>query len=78
MTDAVRTPAVDRNARMKRLLKIFELSANEQRVVLIIMLMLITIAVIAYERRTHYSPVKSALVREPKPSPSVTKTVDDP
>ena len=33
---------------MKRLFRIFELSANEQRVVLIIMLILITIAFVAY------------------------------
>lgn len=43
---------------MKRLFGIFELSPNEQRVVLIIMFILITIAVLAYERRTHRSPVE--------------------
>ena len=40
---------------MKRLLRIFELSKNEQRVVLIVMLILITIAFVAYERRVHLS-----------------------
>jgi len=44
---------------MKRLLRIFELTPNEQRVVLIIMLILITIAFVAYERRVHRSPVQS-------------------
>ena len=38
---------------MKRLFKIFELSKNEQRVVLIIMLILITVALLGYERRVH-------------------------
>ena len=38
---------------MKRLLRIFELSKNEQRVVLIVMLILITIAFVGYERRIH-------------------------
>jgi len=62
---------------MKRLLRIFELSANEQRVVLIIMLILITIALVAYERRIHHSPVEPALATQPKPSPTVVKTVRD-
>jgi hypothetical protein len=62
---------------MKRLFGIFELSANEQRVVLIIMLILITIAVIAYERRSHHSPVESASATQPKPSPTVVQTVGD-
>ena len=41
---------------MKRLLRIFELSKNEQRVVLIVILVLITIAFVGYERRVHHSP----------------------
>ena len=62
---------------MKSLLRILELSANEQRVVLIIMLILIAIAVIAYERRTHHSPVQSASATKPRPSPTVVETVGD-
>ena len=54
---------------MKRLLRIFELSANEQRVVLIIMLILITIAFVAYERRIH-SPVSAN-------NSDATKTISD-
>jgi hypothetical protein len=57
---------------MKRLLRIFELSANEQRVVLIIMLILITIAFLAYERRIH-PRFQQATAMEPKPSPSPTE-----
>jgi hypothetical protein len=62
---------------MKRLFRIFELSVNEQRVVLIIMLVLITIAFVAYERRVHHSPVESALSTQPKPSPTVVEAVGD-
>jgi len=36
---------------MKRFLRIFDLSKNEQRVILIVMLVLITIAFVGYERR---------------------------
>jgi hypothetical protein len=61
---------------MKRFLRIFELSANEQRVVLLLILILITIAFVAYQRRTPHSQVNSALSREPKSSPTVG-TVDE-
>ena len=61
---------------MKRLLRIFELSANEQRVVLIIMLILITIAFVAYERRIH-SRFQQTTVMQPKPSPSTIEAQDD-
>jgi hypothetical protein len=60
---------------MKRLFRIFELSKNEQRVVLIAMFLLLAFAFVAYERRVHHSFVKSALTTEPKPSPTVVKTV---
>jgi len=62
---------------MKRLLRIIELSANEQRVVLIIIFILITISFVAYERRVRHSPVKSALSTQPKPSPTVLETIGD-
>jgi hypothetical protein len=55
---------------MKGLLRIFELSKNEQRVVLIIMLVLITIAFVGYERRVHRFPVQQELAAEAKPSPT--------
>jgi hypothetical protein len=55
---------------MKRLFRIFELSKNEQRVVLIIMLVLITIAFVGYERRFHYAPVQPITATAPSPSPS--------
>jgi len=62
---------------MKRLFRIFELSKNEQRVVLIIIFILITIAFVAYQRRVHYSSVASALTTQPKPSPTVVEMIRD-
>jgi hypothetical protein len=53
---------------MKRLFRIFELSKNEQRVVLIVMFVLITVAFVGYERRVHRSPVQRISATEPKPS----------
>ena len=61
---------------MKRLFRIFELSANEQRVVLIVMLILITIAFVAYERRIH-PQLQQTTAKEPKPSPSAAEIQDD-
>ena len=55
---------------MKRFFRIFELSKNEQRVVLIVILALITIAFIGYERRVHRASVPSTSATEPKISPS--------
>jgi hypothetical protein len=62
---------------MKRLLRIFELSKNEQRVVLIVMLLLITIAFIGYEHRVHRSGVQQTSTEEAKPSPSPSKGEDE-
>ena len=53
---------------MKRLLRIFELSKNEQRVVLIVMLVLITIAFIGYERRVRRALVQSTAASQVIPS----------
>jgi len=55
---------------MKRLFRIFELTKNEQRVVLIVMLLLIAIAFVGYERRAHQSAVPPTSATEVKPSPS--------
>ena len=46
---------------MKRLFRIFELSKNEQRVVLIVILVLITIAFVEYQRRVHHSPARAGI-----------------
>jgi hypothetical protein len=55
---------------MKRLFRIFELSKNEQRVVLIVMFVLIAIAFAKYERRVHNCRIQSTSATEGKPSPS--------
>jgi hypothetical protein len=57
---------------MKRLLRIFELSKNEQRV-LIVMLVLVVIAFVGYEGRVHHFPVHPISATETKPSPSPTQ-----
>ena len=61
---------------MKRLFRIFELSKNEQRVVLIVMLILITIAFLGYERRVHRRPIQPSSAIESKPSPSPIELKD--
>ena len=61
---------------MKRLLRIFELSKNEQRVVLIVTLVLIAVAFIGYERRVHQRPVQPTSATEAKPSPSRMEAKD--
>jgi hypothetical protein len=55
---------------MKRLFRIFELSKNEQRVVLIIILVLLTNAFVGYERRTHRRSLQQTTAIQPKASPS--------
>lgn len=55
---------------MKRFFRIFELSKNEQRVVLLVMFALITIALVGYERRVHHRRVQSTSAAEVTPSPS--------
>jgi hypothetical protein len=54
---------------MKHLFRIFELTKNEQRVVLIVMFVLIAIAFIGYERRVRHSPMQSAAEMQRKRSP---------
>ena len=62
---------------MKRFLSIFELSKNEQRVVLIVVFALLAIAFIGYERRVHRCPVQPASATELKPSPTAVKIQDE-
>jgi hypothetical protein len=62
---------------MKRLFRIFELSKNEQRVVLIIMLVLIAIAFFRYERRLQRPSVQPTSATEPKTSPSPEQIEDE-
>lgn len=62
---------------MKRLLRIFALSKNEQRVVLIIILALIAGALVRYERRIHARPVQAAAAAQSMASPSPQETEDE-
>jgi len=55
---------------MKRLFQIFELSKNEQRVVLIIILALIVGAFAGYERRTRHDSAQPSAETAPQPSPT--------
>jgi hypothetical protein len=61
---------------IKRLFRIFELTTNEQRVVVIVIFILITIAFVTYERRLHPRFGQTSPT-EPKPSPSVVGTADN-
>ena len=63
---------------MKRLFRIFELTKNEQRVVLIVMFALIVIAFVSYEHRLQHSPVQQTSATEPKPSPTPIETEEEP
>jgi hypothetical protein len=55
---------------MKRFFRIFELSRNEQRVVLIVIFVLIAIVFVGYERRVHCIHVRTPNAPESKTSPS--------
>jgi hypothetical protein len=63
--------------KMKGLFRIFELSRNEQRVVLIVMLALIVLAFVGYERRVNRSQVRLTPATELKPSPSPVESEDE-
>ena len=43
--------------KMKRFLRIFELSNSEQHVVLVVVLVLIAVAFVGYERRVRHLPI---------------------
>jgi CBS-domain-containing membrane protein len=62
---------------MKHLFKMFELFKNEQRVVLTIMLVLLAIAFIGYERRTHPRSLLQTSANQRRASPSPVKSEED-
>ena len=68
------TPLRDK---MRRLLRILELSKNEQRVVLIVMFILIAIAFVGYERRVHERPVRLTSAQKVQASPTPLETQDE-
>jgi hypothetical protein len=56
---------------VKRLFRIFELSKNEQRVVLIVMFALIVFAFVGYARRVHhfrFQPTSAEVKSSPSPA----------
>jgi hypothetical protein len=61
---------------MKRPFRIFELSKDEQRVVLIVMFVLLGVAFIGYESRVGHFPVQRTPTAEVKSSPSPVE-IDD-
>ena len=62
---------------MKHPFRIFELSKNEQRVVLIVMFVLLALAFIRYERRIGHFPAQRPLPAEVKSSPSPVEIDDE-
>ena len=62
---------------MNRLLRIFELSKNEQRVVLIVAFVLVAIAFGSYERRIHRQSVERTIAIESKTSPTPAQNEDE-
>jgi hypothetical protein len=67
-------PAVLQRCR-RGMLRIFDLSKNEQRVVLIVIFVLIAVAFIGYERRVDHAPLferNADMVTKPSPSPVET------
>jgi hypothetical protein len=62
---------------MRRVLRIFDLSKSEQRVVLIVMFVLIVFALAAYERRVHQRSVQPSFAIEVQPSPSPVQDEDE-
>jgi predicted RND superfamily exporter protein len=66
-----------RNTSMKRLFRIFELTKNQQRVVLIVMFVLIAIAFVGYERRVHHARVHAMSATETNPCPSPPEAKND-
>jgi hypothetical protein len=62
---------------MKRLFRIFDLTKNEQRVVLIVVFVLVAISFIGYERRIHVAPVQPTAAIQLKPSPTPRETEDE-
>lgn len=63
---------------MKRLFRIFELSKNEQRVVLIVVFALVAIAFVSYERRVRHHQVDTTFAEESKASPTPAQNEDEP
>ena len=62
---------------MKRLFRIFILSKSEQRVVVLIVLVLIVGALLGYQRRVHQFPVQPTTATQLKASPSPAEAEEE-
>jgi hypothetical protein len=62
---------------MKRLFRIFVLSKSEQRAVVLIVLTLIVVALVGYQRRAHQFPIQLATATEPKALPTPAELKDE-
>jgi len=62
---------------VKRFFRIFDLSKNEQRVVLIVMLVLIALAFVGYKTRVHHRVGQLTPATESKPSPMPAQSEND-
>jgi len=63
---------------MKGLLRVFELAKNEQRVVLVAMLVLLALAFLGYERRIHHSVLRAASRAQTQTSPTPSRAGEGP
>jgi hypothetical protein len=61
---------------MKRLLRIVELSKNEQRVILIVIFALVVVSFASYERRVAHHPIERTFTAESKASPTPAQAND--
>jgi len=62
---------------MKRLTRIFVLSKSEQRVIVIVVLVLVIGALVHYERRANHFPVHATATATPNPSPTPPEAEDE-
>jgi len=62
---------------MKRPAGIFILSKSEQRVIVIVVLVLVIGALVHYERRANHFPVHATATATPNPSPTPPEAEDD-
>ena len=62
---------------MKRPAGIFILSKSEQRVIVIVVLVLVIGALVHYERRANHFPVHATATATPNPSPTPPETEDE-
>ena len=62
---------------MKRPAGIFILSKSEQRVIVIVVLVLVIDALVHYERRANHLPVHATATATPNPSPTPPEAEDE-